>query len=427
MAPSARKSLINPRSPIGLTVGKDRTANRQLILAMLPVRTSNVNSSSTMTFAGKRRRYQRGWVETEGARGRKQYVGRWRANDGSKPKLVLGFVSEMSLSEARTRIEAHVRGLGSRPVSAAHVTFQDYWTLNFKPRRKVRWSEPTEAGYDQYLSAYLSPTFGDVRMADIEPQQIATFFDKLRKKHSRSVVQKVWTLFRFILEDAVDDDIIGKNPMRRVSMPKTKLPNKPVLETELVPKVLKAMEGQPRNSAILHIGIFCAMRPSEVFGLRWKSFIGDHFVIRDTAWKGKLLEDEAKVAERRVFIPPATRKAIQRWREKCKHTGPEDLMFASKKGNPLIADNFRKRVLAKVQQDLELNVPLTFQVLRRSHATRNQKTPKDAQAHLGHKTMTMTLGTYAQAIPESVREMVERDEQETLAQKDPDTPEHWPT
>jgi integrase len=48
-----------------------------------------------------------------------------------------------------------------------------------------------------------------------------------------------------------------------VPMPKTKLPKRPTLEPELVPKVLNAVEGHRRNSAILHIGIFCAMRPSE--------------------------------------------------------------------------------------------------------------------------------------------------------------------
>jgi hypothetical protein len=122
-----------------------------------------------------------------------------------------------------------------------------------------------------------------------------------------------------------------------------------------------------------------------------------------------------------MFIPPATRAAILRWREACKHAKPGDLMFASKKGNPLLADNFRKRVLAKLQEDLKLDVPLTFQVLRRSHAMRNQKTPKDVQAHLGRKTLAMAIGTYAQAIPESVRELVERDERETLEQQDPAT------
>ena len=98
----------------------------------------------------------------------------------------------------------------------------------------------------------------------------------------------------------------------------------------------------------------------------------------------------------------------------CKDNRHDDLIFASKKSNPLTADNFRKRVLAPLEKELKLTVPLTFQVLRRSHATRNQKTPKDTQAHLGHKTLTMTLGTYAQVIPESVRKMVERDERTTL-------------
>jgi hypothetical protein len=41
-------------------------------------------------------------------------------------------------------------------------------------------------------------------------------------------------------------------------------------------------------------------------------------------------------------------------------------------------------------------------------------TPKSVQGHLGHKTLTMSLGVYAQQIPDSVREMVERDERETL-------------
>ncbi len=186
---------------------------------------------------------------------------------------------------------------------------------------------------------------------------------------------KVWTLLQAVLEDAVDSDVLVKNPMRRVPMPKTKLPQKPTLETDLVPKVLKAVENSEnpeRDSAILHIGIFCAMRPAEIFGLRWSSFHDDHFVIRDSAWKGKLLPDQAKVGERRVFIPPATRKAILRWHE---HSNPNGLMFASKKGNPLIADNFRKRVLVPLEKQLNLTVPLTFQVLRRSHATRNQKDP----------------------------------------------------
>ena len=80
------------------------------------------------------------------------------------------------------------------------------------------------------------------------------------------------------------------------------------------------------------------------------------------------------------------------------------------------ADNFRKRVLVPLEEKLGLSAPLTFQVLRRSHATRTQKNPKDAQAHLGHRNIVTTLGTYVQVIPDSVKKMVQEDEAEVLAE-----------
>jgi integrase len=119
-------------------------------------------------------------------------------------------------------------------------------------------------------------------------------------------------MLKAIFENAVDDDFIAKNPIRRVEYPKTKLPRKPLIDPALLPYALKAVENNPRDSAILHVGIFCAMRPAEVFGLRWRLFCGDHFLIRDSAWEGRLLADQAKVDERRVFIPSATRAAVLR-------------------------------------------------------------------------------------------------------------------
>jgi len=174
--------------------------------------------------------------------------------------------------------------------------------------------------------------------------------------------------------------------------------------------VLNAVKDSPRDSAILHIGTFCAMQPAEVFGLHWGSFRGDHFVIRNSAWEGKLLPDQAKVEERRVYIPPATRAAIVRWCETTKGIRPNDLMFRSKSGTPISIHNYRNRVLVPLAKKLELAVPLTFQVLRRSHATRNQKRAKDAQMHLGHRSIVTTMNIYAQEIPESVKQMVEEDE-----------------
>ena len=202
--------------------------------------------------------------------------------------------------------------------------------------------------------------------------------------------------------------------MRKLPLPKTKIPRKPTLIPQLIATVLKAVNSNAFVSALLHVGVFCAVRTSEVLGLRWRSFCDDHFLIRDSAWKGKLLEDATKTGERRVAIPPATREALLRWREQYKDRGPDALIFASKRGTPISAHSLRNRVLKPLRDKLGLSVPLTFQVLRRSHATRNQRTPKDAQAHLGHKSIVTTMDIYAQEIPDSVREMVAQDEAAVL-------------
>lgn len=62
------------------------------------------------------------------------------------------------------------------------------------------------------------------------------------------------------------------------------------MENDALGWLLDAVAENARNSAILHIGVFSAVRPAEVFGLRWRSFCDDHIVIRDSAWEGKLLE-----------------------------------------------------------------------------------------------------------------------------------------
>ena len=363
-----------------------------------------------------RRSWQRGWIAVEGARGRKRYVGRYR-QDRKQRKMGLGYVSEMTLSEARAKLEAHVRSLGSKPQQSYSLTFGEYWELHYVPKHRLAWSEPTAAGYEAYRRAYLGPTFANVLLAEITPALIAAFFDGIRKKRSRDVVRKCWSVLKAVLEDAVDEELLGKNPMRKVEPPKTREPKRPTLDDATLGRVLVSVKDRPLESAVLHVGAFCAVRTAELFGLRWRSLQGDSFLIEDSAWQGKLLTEQTKTGARRVFVPPATLEAVLRWRDHAKFTAPGDILFATKAGTPMSAHNFHNRVLRPLRKQLGLTVPLTFQVLRRSHATRNQGTPKAAQAHLGHKNITTTLNIYAQEVSASVKAMVTADESRILSAK----------
>jgi integrase len=87
-------------------------------------------------------------------------------------------------------------------------------------------------------------------------------------------------------------------------------------------------------------------------------------------------------------------------------------MFPSEVGTPIRGGNFLRRHVKPLALRLGIDPSLvTFQVLRRSFATRNQKrgSMKDVQEHLRHARIETTGNVYVQAIPESVRSMVEAD------------------
>src|SRR5580693_3696418 len=83
-------------------------------------------------------------------------------------------------------------------------------------------------------------------------------------------------------------------------------------------------------------------------------------------------------------------------------------MFRGRFGGFMDPSNYRKRVLHKLAEELELP-KLTFQVIRRTIATLAQKkgTVKDVQGVLRHSRTATTTDVYMQEIPKSVQATVD--------------------
>src|SRR5215470_16127008 len=72
-------------------------------------------------------------------------------------------------------------------------------------------------------------------------------------------------------------------------------------------------------------------------------------------------------------------------------------------GVPFTSRNWLERNLQPVGKSLGIRTPLTFQVLRRSFATHNQRQLKNVQAHLGHESTGSTADLYVVEVPDEVR------------------------
>jgi integrase len=92
----------------------------------------------------------------------------------------------------------------------------------------------------------------------------------------------------------------------------------------------------------------------------------------------------------------------------CPDSSPEAFVFPNREGGVLDPNNYRKRVLGKLRE--KLNLPkLTFQVIRRTFATLSQTkgTVKDTQGVLRQVRNATTVDVYMQVLPEGVKQMID--------------------
>jgi len=170
-------------------------------------------------------------------------------------------------------------------------------------------------------------------------------------------------------------------------------------------------ELSPRDRLLLELDMTNALRPSELFALKWKSFDSEESTmsVTETVYKGKIRSwGKTRKSLAVIHVPNGLSADLAEWRTQCPDPSPDAFIFSNQDGGFLDTDNYRKRVLHKLAKDLELP-KLTFQVIRRTIATLAQKkgTVKDVQGVLRHSRTATTTDVYMQEIPESVQATVD--------------------
>jgi len=130
----------------------------------------------------------------------------------------------------------------------------------------------TVIGYRKVCQAHLLPTFGRIPIRKLTPAFIRQWISQL--KLTTKAVKNILTPLRAVLSEAVNDDIIEKNPLDRIVL--RKLLNKETSKTDYVPdpfdrKEIQALlahaEGQVKH--LIQLGFFTGLRPSELIALEW--------------------------------------------------------------------------------------------------------------------------------------------------------------
>jgi integrase len=284
---------------------------------------------------------------------------------------------------------------------------------------------------------------GGRRVAEITRDPLQECLNQMAARgDSFSAVKKARTYITAALEFALDEQLIVRNPGRKIEMPSQRLrrPCGRFLSLEEVRRLLSAAASVSfRERLIVRLFVVCGLRAQEMFVLRVEDI--EPGILRiDEALKetekgaARIGETKSTASNGYVATSSELEKELRTWLQirnigdgyhRTAETAPNDLLFPTETGTPYRIGNYLKRVLKPIAAMAGVGVMdtgrraddgtpiltsnLTYQALRRTFATHFQRygSPKDAQAQLRHSKLEMT-GWYMKQIPETVRAAVEK-------------------
>lgn len=363
--------------------------------------------------------HQRGWVVLRG----KKWYGYFRRtvldpihNEQKVDTIpvILGSKSQLTKFQAKERLEHEIakqsgQARGGRVMNDGAVTFGWFVRNRFLPLKEANWKPETAKVKKLLIQKDLIDTFDHMPLESFDRFMLQVHLNKLAQTRSKDRVLQMRAYVRDIFAETVEQDFLAKDPARKVTVPsQLRDTDKTTLTWEQLRNALSHLA--LRDRLLLELDMTNALRPSELFALRWKCF--DHaeskMYVFETAYKGAIRPwGKTKKSLGRVHLPKELADDLWLWKQECPDSWPEAFIFPDAKGGFMDTGNYRRRVLHKLAKDLELP-KLTFQVIRRTIATLAQKkgTVKDVQGLLRHSRAATTTDVYMQEIPESVQATV---------------------
>ncbi len=366
-----------------------------------------------------RRRYQTGCLFIRGKR-RERWIARWRepmiAADGTVREIqrseVLGLVSEFSKSKAQELLSTKLRTLNSgthRPQSTMLFKkfVEEVWkpsVLNLQKPGSVRY-------YGIQLKCHVVPKFGERRLCEITRADVQSFAaEKRQQGFSGSSIHGMRTTLSKVFQAAVDWGYLELNAARGIRIGNREPEGERLYLTASETTKLIASLDEPVRTIVL-VAVLTGLRISELLALRWKhvDFLRMALQIRQTVSEGKFGTPKTKSSRREIPMSEPVRQALLAQKNRCRQTGPDDLIFVSRNQTALNPKNLLRRVLRPACVALELPL-VSWHSFRHTHGTllgEVAESLKTSQALLGHSDLETTL-IYTHAIPESQKRAVDK-------------------
>ena len=154
--------------------------------------------------------------------------------------------------------------------------FREYALKWFENTSKPTVEPVTARTYKQQLDMHILPVLGDMMVEDITISDVQRVFNKMDEngRKTTETKKKVRTVLNMILQQAMEEDIIHKNPVKAKSVHVKGESSKPtppytVEQMKYIVNHISDIE-KPIDRMYIALHALHPLRPEEVFGLKWE-------------------------------------------------------------------------------------------------------------------------------------------------------------
>ncbi|WP_323098121.1 tyrosine-type recombinase/integrase [Intrasporangium sp. YIM S08009] len=329
-----------------------------------------------------------------------RWLARWRDPSGRQRKKSFGRRVDADRFLAALMADLY-RGTYIDP-AAGKLLFAAYaetWS------RGLAHLKPSTADrYRDTLRTHVLPQWGGWPIGRIAHSDVAGWVGDLATSGlSAGSVRKIYLVASLVLDGAVQDGRIARNPAKGVRLPRQVRREPRFLTPEELARLVDAAGSHGLAIAVLGLtglrfGEFAALKVSRLDVERRRLTISESV----TRVGSTMVFSTPKTHRTRsVPVPPALMPALLGM---CQGKERDDLLFPAAMGGPIILNNWRRRVFdpACAAAGLVGVTPHDLRHTAASLAVRGGANVKAIQQMLGHASAAMTLDIYAGLFPDDL-------------------------
>lgn len=297
------------------------------------------------------------------------------------------------------------RGDYREKTSLTVAEYMELWMREYvRPSLRPRTAE----GYGTIIRKHVLPALGHIRLAELSPRHIQSYYVALTDRLSARTIKHHHTLMHRAFEIAITWELLDRNPTQRVRTPKPDSSPARTLSAEEVRLLLKVAQ-RTHYYVPIHLALYAGLRRGEILGLRWQDvdWEANTLNIRQTLMhvrgQGYIWgEPKSEGSKRTIAVSAATMLLLRAHQERmeAEHVTrgmpamPEQVCALP--DGRLMKPDALSRACRRITGQCDIQ-GVRLHDLRHTHASLllSDGTPMYiVQARLGHQSITTTVDIY---------------------------------